>query len=483
MVKESIKKNTIYNMIKVVSQIIFPLITFPYISRVLHADAVGTVNYANSIYSYISLIASLSITTYAVRECSIFRENRNELGKTASELFTINLYATFFAYAVMLIVLRIPKFQSIQSIIFIYCVNMIFTTLGADWINTAMEDFQYITFRTVSFQFISLILMFLFVHKPADYVKYVIISVIASSGSNITNIFYRRKYCRIKLVRNPNIRKHLPPILKFFIAVITQQFYVNSDVVMLGWITNTTEVGLYSTASKVFNIINLMIASIFTVVLPQACSSYEEGNYKRYNEILRKVLLFLIGLGLPCAVGMFFLSKEVIILIAGAEYESASTALKVFAFALLFSYIHGFLGNLLAIPMGDYNIGIIAAIISSLTNIVLNAILIPRYGFVAAALTTMIAELISALIFSKKINSNIHITHIGKSLVHSTIGCIFISLFILLMKDIMILSSVNTIILILGSILIYGVVLMIFKDEFFMQGLSLVIGRTKRENR
>lgn len=479
----SIKKNTIFNMIKVVSQIIFPLITFPYISRVLHANAVGAVNYANSIYSYISLIASLSITTYAVRECSVLRENRNKLGQTASELFTINLYATIIAYAVMVVVLCIPKFQSIQSIIAIYCVNLIFTTLGADWINTAMEDFRYIMFRTVSFQIISLILMFIFVHKPEDYVKYVIISVIASSGSEITNIFYRQKYCRIKLVRNPNISKHLPPILKFFVAVITQQIYVNSDIVMLGWITNTTEVGLYSTASKIFNIINMMIASIFTVVLPQACSSYETGDYKRYSEILRKVLLFLIGLGLPCAVGMFVLSKELIILIAGAEYASASPALQIFAIALLFSYIHGFLGNLLAIPMGDYNIGIVAAVISSLTNIVLNAVLIPRYGFVAAALTTMIAELISALIFSKKINKNIHISRVGKPLVHSIVGCFLISIFILVIKKSMIISSVNIIVMILGSVLIYGIILLIFKDEFVMEGVSLVIGRAKRENR
>lgn len=478
----SIKKNTIFNMIKVVSQIIFPLITFPYISRVLHADAVGAVNYASSIYSYISLIASLSITTYAVRECSVLRENRNKLGQTASELFTINLYATIIAYAVMVVVLCIPKFQSIQSIIAIYCVNLIFTTLGADWINTAMEDFRYIMFRTVSFQIISLILMFILVHKPEDYVKYVIISVIASSGSEITNIFYRQKYCRIKLVRNPNISKHLPPILKFFVAVITQQIYVNSDIIMLGWITNTTEVGLYSTASKIFNIINMMIASIFTVVLPQACSSYEKGDYKRYNEILRKVLLFLIGLGLPCAVGMFVLSKEVIILIAGAEYASASPALQIFAVTLLFSYIHGFLGNLLAIPMGDYNIGIVAAVISSLTNIVLNAILIPRYGFVAAAVTTMIAELISALIFSKKINKNIHITRVGKPLLHSIVGCILISIFILVIKKSIVISFVDIIAMILGSVLIYGIILLIFKDEFVMDGLSLVIGRAKREN-
>jgi O-antigen/teichoic acid export membrane protein len=466
-------------MVKVVSQIIFPLITFPYISRVFHADAVGAVNYASSVYSYISLIASLSITTYAVRECSVRIYDRLELSSTASELFSINIYSTILAYAVMLVILCIPQFRNIKSLIAINCINLIFTTLGTDWINSALEDFRFITLRTVAFQCVSLILMFIFVHGPKDYVKYVMITVIASSGANVTNIFYRTRYCTIKFVRNPNFKKHLPKILKFFSAVVTQQIYVNSDVVMLGWMTNTTQVGLYSTALKIFNLVNTMIASIFTVVLPQACSTYENGNYQRYNEVLRNVILYLIGLGFPCVIGMLLLSRDIIIFIAGEEYASAAPALMYFAGALLFSCFHGFLGNLITIPMGDFNIGIIAALISSLANIVLNAILIPHFGFVAAAFTTMLAELISALVFTKKINNYINIQNVNRSVFHSAMGCLTFTAFIIVMKRLKLGNFVGTILMITGSVVIYGIVLLLFKDEFALQALNILRKRRR----
>jgi O-antigen/teichoic acid export membrane protein len=325
--------------------------------------------------------------------------------------------------------------------------------------------------------------MFIFVHEPKDYVSYVLITVIASSGANLTNIFYRTRYCTIKFVLNPNVKKHLPKILKYFAAVITQQIYVNSDVLMLGWMTNTTQVGLYSTASKIFNLVNTMIASIFTVVLPQACSTYEKGDYQRYNDVLRKVVLYLVGLGLPCVIGILLLSKEIIIFIAGNEYAAATPALMFFAGALFFSCIHGFLGNLLTIPMADYNIGIVAALISSIANIVLNAILIPHYGFVAAAFTTMLAEFISALVFTKKINNNIRIQNVGKSILHSIVGCLAFAIYIIVMKRLALNNFMGTILMIAGSVAIYSIVLLLFKDEFAFQALTVLRKRRANENR
>ena len=151
----NLKQNTIFNMIKVIAQLIFPLITFPYISRVLGTSSVGKVNYASSVYLYLSLIATLSISTYAIRECSRVRNNKKKLNKIASQIFTINLYSTLVAYIVMFVVICIPKFQTIQNLIVINSINMIFVTLGADWINNTFEDFKYITIRTVIYQFLS----------------------------------------------------------------------------------------------------------------------------------------------------------------------------------------------------------------------------------------------------------------------------------------------------------------------------------------
>lgn len=474
--QSNLKNNTIYNMLKVFAQLIFPLITFPYISRVLGADSVGKVNYANSVYSYLSLIATLSISTYAIRECSIVRENKKKLKETASQIFTINIYSTLIAYIIMFVVICIPKFQTIQTIIVINCFNMIFVTLGADWLNNTFEDFRYITIRTVAFQFISLIFMFMFVHHPSDYVRYVIISVMAASGSEITNILYRRKYTELKFAKHVNLKKHLPTIMKFFAAVVTQQIYVNSDIIMIGWMTSDYAVGLYSTASKIFNIVNTLLASIFTVTLPQTSQKYGNKNFDRYNVILRKVILFLIIIGIPCAVGFMIIPNNIIILIAGSEYRGAGSALGIFGLALLFSFVHGFLGNLVAIPVGDFNTGIWAAVVSSIINVILNLFLIPRFGFTAAAISTAIAELFSFLVFYIRLKNkvNIRITNIKKSLVHSLTGCIAFSLYIIIINRLTIGTNLKTVVMILGSGIIYGLVLLLFRDELVMEALNIV---------
>lgn len=467
-------------MIKVVAQIIFPLITFPYVTRVLGHVNIGKVNYANSIYSYLSLIGSLSISTYAIRTCSIVKGNKNELSKTASEIFSINIISTLIAYIVMGAVLLIPKFAPYRILIVLYCVNIFTTTMGADWINSTMEDFRYITIRTVSFQFVSLILMFILVRSSGDYVKYVIVSVIAAAGANITNIVYRKRFCKIQFTLRIEWKKHLSPILKFFAAVVTQQIYVNSDTIMIGWMTTDGQVGLYSTASKIFNIVNTMLASIFTVVLPRASQYWGEKKYGKYNDLLRKVILFLIGIGLPCVFGLLFAAPEIINLVGGPEYISASMALSIFGLALFFSFFHGFIGNLVVIPLGDFNIGIFAALASSIANIVLNLFLLPRFGFTAAAFTTMIAELISALVLGSKISDIIKIKSVAKNVLHSLIGCIAFTVWIFFTRSVITNAYFRIIAILIGSAMIYGFVLMAFKDELFLEGIRIIKKRIRK---
>lgn len=472
----NLKQNTIFNMIKVIAQLIFPLITFPYISRVLGTSSVGKVNYASSVYLYLSLIATLSISTYAIRECSRVRNNKKKLNKIASQIFTINLYSTLVAYIVMFVVICIPKFQTIQNLIVINSINMIFVTLGADWINNTFEDFKYITIRTVIFQFLSLILMFLFVHNPSDYVKYVIISLIASSGGEITNIFYKRRYVKLKFTKHPDLSKHFPTIMKFFAAVVTQQIYVNSDVIMIGWMSTDHAVGLYSTASKIFNIINSLLASIFIVTLPSASQSYGKNNNDRYDSILRKVVIFLVGIGLPCVVGLMAIPEDIIVFISGPEYAHAGIALGIFGIALLFSFVHGFLGNMVAIPIGDFDTGIWAAIVSSMVNICLNLGLLPIFGFSIAAMTTAVAEAFSALIFYVRLKKKvkIKISNIGKSIIHSLIGCVFFVVYICFIESLPLGINLRTIIIVMGSALIYALVLLLFKDEFAMEVIKFI---------
>lgn len=149
---ENVKKNTVYSIIKSCSSLLFPLVTFPYISRILLTDNVGKVNFGNSIISYFSLIASLGVTTYAIRECAKVKHNEKELEKVASQIISINICTTIISYIGLFILLLFAKpLASYRQLIIIQSTVILFTTLGADWLNTAMEDFKYITLRTVFF--------------------------------------------------------------------------------------------------------------------------------------------------------------------------------------------------------------------------------------------------------------------------------------------------------------------------------------------
>ena len=210
---KNIKVNTILNIIKVCSTIIFPLITFPYVSRVLLPQNIGRVNICQSFVNYFSLVAGLGLSTYAIRECAEYRDEKDHLSVVASELFSINMITTVISYLLMALTLLIfREYDEYRSLILIEASVIIFATLGADWLNSAMEDFKYIALRTVAFQFISLILLFSFVKSTDDLFKYAIISVVSSSGANIANIIYRRRYCKIRFTLNIDWKKHLPPI-------------------------------------------------------------------------------------------------------------------------------------------------------------------------------------------------------------------------------------------------------------------------------
>ena len=206
---KSLKINTLLNAIKTFTSILFPMITFPYISRVLLPENVGKINFASSFVSYFSLIASLGISTYAIRECAAIRDDKRALSKSASEIYSINVCTTLVAYILLacsLIFMR--RLDSYREIIILQALGIALTTLGADWINSAMEDFQYITIRYIFFQFVSLFLMFIFVKESSDYVKYVVISLVATSGANLANVVYRKKYCKIKFTLQMRWKKH-----------------------------------------------------------------------------------------------------------------------------------------------------------------------------------------------------------------------------------------------------------------------------------
>lgn len=463
----SIKKNTVYNIIKTASTILFPIITFPYISRVLQPENIGKINFGNSIVGYISLLATLGVTTYAIRECSKVKNDREELGKLSGEILSINLFTTFIAYIVLTILLLLyGKLRNYRFLIAIQSMSVIFTTLGADWLNTAMEDFKYITIRTVAFQILSVTLMFIVVRKPDDYLKYAIITVLSSSGGSILNILYRRKYCKTRFTFKCNLKKHLLPILGLFAMLLAQQVFTMSDTTIIGLTLNDYSVGLYSTAVKVYNILNQIMGSIAWVVMAQLSVAYAEDNVAEIKKISKYVIQFSATFGIPCVIGLFILSPEIIYVVGGSSYIEAAFTLRLLSLTLATAIINNYIFNINLLAAGKDKICLFACSISAVLNIVTNIIFIPRFGINAAAITTMASQLCIAILCIPYLKKEYQDINNFTIILRPAFASGVMAVIVFILKSIINKFILRVFVSALCGVAVYFILLLVLRDEF-----------------
>ena len=300
MKKKSIKLNFVMNIILTMSSFIFPLITFPYVSRVLLPVGTGKVSMATSVITYFSMFAQLGIPTYGIRACAKVRDNREKLSKVAQELLIINIIMSMISYMVLIILLfYVPKFRCEKELYVILSFNIILTSIGMEWLYKALEQYTYITVRSVIFKFIALIFMFFLVHKQTDYVIYGGITIFAASASNILNLINAHKFINPKPVGNYNFGRHLKPVLIFFAMSCATTIYTNLDTVMLGFMTTDTDVGYYNAAVKIKVILVSVVTSLGTVLLPRASYYIQRGELKEFHRITRKALNFVFLMATP----------------------------------------------------------------------------------------------------------------------------------------------------------------------------------------
>lgn len=236
MKNKSIKVNALLNGFRTILNLLFPLITFPYVSRILSVNDIGKYNFSNSIVTYFLLIAALGIDKYAIREGTKYRDNRKRFSKFASDLFSLNVISTLFSYLLLAVFLVLSvKAYDYHTCILILSIQIFFTTLGTEWIYSIYEEYTYITVRSIIFKLISIALLFIFVRREGDYLAYTIITVIASVGANILNFVNARKFCDIKLhFKGVNWKSMVVPVLIIFASNVAIQIYVNADITMLG---------------------------------------------------------------------------------------------------------------------------------------------------------------------------------------------------------------------------------------------------------
>ncbi len=477
MKKRSLGINAFLNGLRSVLNLIFPLITFPYVSRVLSVGGVGIFNFSNIYVGYFLLIAGLGIATYAVREGAKYRDNRELMGKFASKVFTINIYSTIVAYCLLFLSLLIFKnLHNYVSSILIFSLQILFTTLGTEWIYTIYEDYSYITIRSIIFKILSIIFLFILVRKPEDYLWYAAVSVFATVGSNILNFFHAKQFCDIKFVKKTNWQYHLKPILIIFASSVAVTVYVSSDTTILGLIKNDYAVGIYSISVKIYQLAQNLLAALLMVTIPRLAMLFGKKRFNEYKIVLGKVLNTLSLLVLPASVGLIMLSRDIVLIIAGTKYLESVNSLRIITWATIFSIFSWIFSDCVLIPAKREMKVLKNTIITAMINVILNFILIPFFSYDGTSLSTVLAELIVMLLNGYScwdiIKPVICRKKTLKNIFSSVIGCIGIVVVCLICE----LGWTSMIFRIAGSVflsvIIYVAILVLLKNEIALNSIT-----------
>lgn len=483
MKNKSLGLNAFLNGLRSVLNIIFPIITFPYVSRVLSVGELGKYNWSSSFVSYFLLIAGLGIATYAVREGAKFRNDRNEISAFASQVFSINVFSTIVSYILLfLCILIFPKVQSYSTCIYIFSIQIVFTTLGTEWIYSIFEEYTYITARSIVFKILSVVMLFIFVRSKGDYLNYAGITVFSAVGSNILNYLHARKFCTIKFTIKIDWKEHLKPILVIFASSVATTIYLSLDTTLLGLINSNYVVGIYSVSTKMYNIVKQLIAAVLTVTIPRFALLWGRHRYREYRNLLLQISNVLALISIPAAVGVYMLAPQIVVLLSSAKYIRAVSSLRLLCPALIFSIFSWIFTSCVLIPAKRENKVLVITVISAVANLTLNILLMPSLKENAAAITTSLSEAISMTLgiwYSRDVIKGLYKKDFWKDVLLYTLGSLAI-VAVCYAGSILFTSTMAIILFdIILSIVEYVLILLGMKNKFAFDVLEHILVRFK----
>ena len=462
--EKSIKLNAALNIVKTVLSLAYPLVTFPYAARVLLPEGIGKYNFAHSIVSYFILLAGLGIGTYAIREGAKVRNDPEKAGAFIDNMFSINIYTTAISYIILILAcLLIPKLGPYTAIIMILSLQIGLGTISIGWMYSIYEEYFVQTIITLVMQLAAIALMFIFVKSPADLDKYTIITVIAYSGAGFFMFFYGRRFHRMRFILKPDL-SHMKRILIIFSTAIAATIYISSDVTILGWIAGDRYTGLYGTSANIYRIVKQILNAIVAVVVPRFAFYLGTQQNEKLKELGEGLINYMLTICLPAMVGLFFLSRPIIVLFAGDKYVEATVSLQLLSIALIFAVFANFFANCVLLAFRQEMTVMRATIISSVLNLVLNIIMIPLWFEKAAAFTTILAEITMCAIVYVRSRKYLKVGADIRNVIPVLIGCACVGMICTVSKKVFAGPAVQIVVSVICSVAAYGLIQLAMKN-------------------
>lgn len=391
---KSIKVNFIYTSILTCANYLFPLIVYPYVSRVLGVTSIGACNFVDSVVNYFVLISMMGVNVVGTREIAKANGDKEKLSKCFSGIFWINTILTAVALLIYVIcIITVPKLQDYSQLTWIGVPKILFGYLCIEWLYNGLEEFKYITIRALIVRVLYVISIFVFVKDESDYWIYFLLMTMITIVNALINIRYSRHFVRLKIY-GLNLKPFIGPLLIMGLYKILTSLYTTFNVTYLGFVTDDTEVGYYITASKFFSVILSLYSALTAVMLPRMSSLLSEGKIEQYKSYISATVNLLLVFSCPIILFSIAYAPELILLLSGVGYEGAILPMRIM---MILVFVIGYEQVLVIqslMPLGKDKCVLKNSIVGALVAIVLNVIVVPNLASVGSAIVWLISEIV-----------------------------------------------------------------------------------------
>ena len=476
-----IKKNYIYNLAYQLLVLIAPLVTAPYLARVLGASNLGIYSYVNSSGNIITTLSLLGIYAYGNRQTAYVRDNKNELTKTFWEIEITRIILGIIGTIIYVVY---SCFDSAHRLFFlIYYPYILAQFIDCSWIYVGLEDMKPAVLKNFITKVVNILGIFIFVRNHDDVWKYILMLAVTTLIANISVYTQLRKYIDGPKGKNkPDTKKlgfHIKGSLYLFLPQVASLFYLQVDKVMLKWITSeTSQVSFYDNAEKMINIPLSIITVMSTVMMPRIANEFKNKNVETIQNLLVKAGRYALLMTFPLMIGMFCIARQFIPWYLGNEFYPTAMAMMILAPIVLFNSLSGISGAQYFTATNQIGILMKAYVSAAVLNVCVNAFLIPRYGYVGAAFATLGSSLVSVVIQYHYLNRQLDIKKLWKYGLKYCAGGTIMGLGVFLASWKMPAKAMTTVFQMAIGGVIYGGYLILIKDSALTE--ILVKGRRKK---
>lgn len=469
--KKSLTKNYIYNLIYQIMVLILPLITAPYISRVLGAENIGIYSYTLSISAYFILFGSLGIGLYGQREIAYKQKDKEKYSITFWEIFFLRILTM--TIALILYYFIFAKGEQYQIYYKVLILEIIGNCIDISWFFQGLEEFKKTVTRNMLVKLISVICIFLLVKTKNDLYIYFWIYVLSVLIGNISLWLYVPKYVSKIKLKNLHFLKHLKPTIALFIPQIAIQVYTLLDKTMVGAIiSDKSEVGYYDQGQKIIKILLAVITSLGTVMLPRIANTYSRGEKEEITRYMKKSFNMVFLLAFPMIFGIIAVSKAFVPIFFGQGYEKVVILINVISPIILLIGLSNVTGTQYLLPTKRQKEFTTSVICGAVVNFILNSCLIWKYGAIGASIGTVIAELTVTLVQIYFVRKDFDLKKMVKLSRNYIIASIIMFIVCLIVRQVINNNFISVVTQVAVGGLTYGLCLLILKDEFVYEMLN-----------